>query len=175
MQFFRRIFQSFADYRITRFFMRVALAFVSPRNYVGAVAVVFNDRGEILLAQHSYRTDYEWGLPGGWVARGENPADTVIREIAEELRLDVTVERLLICDKVPAVRRSTAPPHIGLAYLCRAVGGEVRTSHEIVSVEWVEPSRVARKLAPFQMEAIEVAAKAEPYAGPPHPVTPPAV
>lgn len=167
MSFLRRIFQTFAEYRITRFVMRRVLAFVSPRNYVGAVGVIFNERGEVLLAQHSYRTDYEWGLPGGWVAHGENPADTVVREIAEELKLDITVERLLICGKVPAVRRSTAPPHIGLAYLCRAVGGTVRTSHEIVDVEWVEPARVNRKLAPFQMEAIESAAKAAPYAGPP--------
>jgi ADP-ribose pyrophosphatase YjhB (NUDIX family) len=160
MAVLRRVFQSFAEYRVTRFFMRMTLALVSPRNYVGAVGVVFNDRGEVLLAQHSYRTDYEWGLPGGWVAPGENPADAVIREIAEELKIDVTVERLLVCDKVPAVRRSTAPPHIGLAFLCRAVGGEMKASHEIVCVEWTDPSHVTRNLAPFQMEAIDAAAKA---------------
>ena len=56
---------------------------------MGAVAAVFDDAGKVLLVEHVFRTDYPWGLPGGWVAPGEAPVDAVRREIEEELQLQV--------------------------------------------------------------------------------------
>ena len=42
-----------------------------------------NPAGEILLVRHSYGSP-RWGLPGGGVKRGEDPAATIVRELAEE-------------------------------------------------------------------------------------------
>jgi 8-oxo-dGTP diphosphatase len=153
----QRAFQVLASFSPTRIMMRRLIRVLAPKNYVGAIGVVVNDRGQVLIAQHAYRTDYPWGLPGGWVSKNEDPAHAVEREIEEELGLRVSVEHLLICDTIPSVHRSTAPPHIGLAYLCRVVEGVVGSSHEIVSTEWIDPNHVGHEMAPFQLRAIEAA------------------
>ena len=137
--------------------LRLMVRLIAPRQYVGAVGAVVNSDGRVLLARHSYRTDFPWGLPGGWVEPGEDPAKAVEREIAEELRLNVTVERLLVCASIPRLDRSIAPGHIALAYLCRPVGQELHTSHEITAVEWVDPECIPYEIAPFQARAIAAA------------------
>lgn len=52
---------------------------------------------EVLLTRHSARGPRPgtWGLPGGGVAHGEDPATTVSRELAEECGLDARVGPLL--------------------------------------------------------------------------------
>lgn len=59
----------------------------SPRKrprllYSRATAVVINDKREVLLVRHNRQT--EWSLPGGRIRAGEDPADRVVLEVAEE-------------------------------------------------------------------------------------------
>ncbi len=49
----------------------------------GCSAVVRDMAGSVLLVRHSYGRG-NWSLPGGGVRRGEDPAATVVRELAEE-------------------------------------------------------------------------------------------
>lgn len=49
----------------------------------GCSAVVRDAGGRVLLVRHSYGSG-SWALPGGGVKRGEDPAATVVRELAEE-------------------------------------------------------------------------------------------
>lgn len=52
----------------------------------GAVVIIENDRGEILL-QH--RRDGDWGLPGGLMELGESYEETARREVWEETGLRI--------------------------------------------------------------------------------------
>jgi len=52
---------------------------------MGVTALVLDDRGRVLLVRHSYNPG--WRLPGGGVGRGEPPANTVLRELQEEVGL----------------------------------------------------------------------------------------
>ncbi len=61
----------------------------SPSFTVGALCVVQRSDGRILLVSQSYRGG--WGLPGGLMARGEVPEDAVLREVREEVGLEVRV------------------------------------------------------------------------------------
>lgn len=134
--------------------MRLAQRLLAPRQYVGAVGAVFNDEGHVLLVEHVFRTDFPWGLPGGWVERGEHPMDTVRREIEEELKLQVDVKRLLFTAPVGTTPKSSAPKHLGLAFYCRSATTPVVLTPEIISVAWVDPQKIEQELAPFQHQAI---------------------
>jgi 8-oxo-dGTP diphosphatase len=86
-----------------------------------------------------------WELPGGKVEPGEGDGAALVREVDEELGLDVTVERWL-APEVP----------IGTAYVLRVAvcstgdGEPAPTEHdrvrwlaadELADVDWLEPDR----------------------------------
>lgn len=64
---------------------------MATRHIVSVKAVIPTDQGFILLKNDRD----EWELPGGQLEAGEEPVDCVVREVKEELNIDVAVERLL--------------------------------------------------------------------------------
>lgn len=74
-----------------------------PRRRIGAGVLMTNARGELLLVEPAYKPT--WEIPGGIVEDGEDPRTCASREIAEELRLDIPVGRLLVID-----HRTDPPP-----------------------------------------------------------------
>jgi ADP-ribose pyrophosphatase YjhB (NUDIX family) len=99
---------------------------------VGTVAIIEDADGRVLLARHTYRRRAPWALPGGWVRRGEDPADTIVRELREETGLAVRVLAPL------AVQRET-PRHFTIVYAARLTGGRLRSSTEVSEVRFVVP------------------------------------
>lgn len=153
-------------FRLLQWSIRLAVRIMVPQHYVGAVGVVFNEAGQVLLVEHVFRPYYPWGLPGGWVERYENPAETVRRELKEELNVDVTVKKLLLCQPQGNLPGScNAPPGLGLAYYCRLVDevseldnlAQVKKTYEVLSIQWLAPEKINYKLAPLQREAIILA------------------
>ncbi|XVV14002.1 NUDIX hydrolase [Actinoplanes sp. CA-131856] len=103
----------------------------------GVTAVVFDDRGRVLLTERS--DNGRWALIGGVLDPGEQPAETAVREVYEETAVHVVVERMTSV--------LTQPPHtypngdvceyVDIAFRCRAVGGEARVNDdESLSVGW---------------------------------------
>ncbi|MEU3598244.1 NUDIX domain-containing protein [Streptomyces sp. NPDC006798] len=98
---------------------------------LAAYAVCVTD-GRVLLARHVAPTGDTWTLPGGRVEHGEDPFDTVIREVAEETGCTAVVERLLGVDSriIPAAERRVpgSPEHqnVGIFYQVRITGGRLR-------------------------------------------------
>lgn len=66
------------------------------RQRIAAYGVITSDRG-VLATEFSARTHVpgHWGLPGGGVDPGEQPADTVLREVWEETGQSVEVGELI--------------------------------------------------------------------------------
>lgn len=54
-----------------------------------AYAVVRDERGEVVLVQR--RDDHNWELPGGRVEVGETVGEAVVREVAEEAGIAITL------------------------------------------------------------------------------------
>ena len=92
-----------------------------------------------------------WTLPGGKVEHGEDPFDTVIRELAEETGAEGVVERLLGVDSrvIPANEARLGAEHqnIGIFYRVRVTGGELRPelNGDTAEVAWTPTSEVARR------------------------------
>lgn len=137
-----------------RWVLKAAVRMLAPTHYVGAVAAVFDDSGRVLIVEHVFRTDHPWGLPGGWISRGEAPADAVARELREELQLDIEVKELIAAARIPATRMANHPSHLGLAYYARLRGGRCAPSGEVLSVRWADPDSIDEDLAPFQRHAV---------------------
>jgi len=62
-----------------------------PSKRVSADAVFRDEQGQILIIKTNYK-DY-WQLPGGVVDEAESPHDAVVREVKEELGLDIPKEK----------------------------------------------------------------------------------
>jgi ADP-ribose pyrophosphatase YjhB (NUDIX family) len=99
---------------------------------IGAVAIVRDQQGRVLIARHTYRRRRPWGLPGGWVQRGEDPAETVVREVLEETGLRIHALG-------PLTVQREAPHHLTVVYAARPEGGVFRPSDEVAEVRYITP------------------------------------
>ena len=107
---------------------------------VAAVALVDAD-GRVLLAQRPAGKSMAglWEFPGGKVDPGETPEAALIRELAEELGIDVAASCL-----APFTFASHAYPDFHLLmplYVCRKWSG-IPTAREGQRLAWVRPARL---------------------------------
>jgi 8-oxo-dGTP pyrophosphatase MutT (NUDIX family) len=73
-----------------------------PTKRAIAQGVMRDPAGRVLLCELTYKS--EWDLPGGVVDPLESPAQCVVREIREELAIDVQVRGLLAVNWLPPWR-----------------------------------------------------------------------
>lgn len=107
---------------------------------VSAVALIDAD-GRVLLAQRPEGKPMAglWEFPGGKVRAGETPENALIRELDEELGIDVTGSCL-----APLTFASHAYDDFHLLmplYVCRVWKGEV-TAREGQQLTWVRPNKM---------------------------------
>src|SRR4051794_18845762 len=107
---------------------------------VSAVALVDVD-GRVLLAQRPVGKPMAglWEFPGGKVDPGETPETALIRELAEELGIDVAASCL-----APFTFASHSYPDFHLLmplYVCRKWSGIVMP-REGQRLQWVRPARL---------------------------------
>jgi 8-oxo-dGTP pyrophosphatase MutT (NUDIX family) len=69
-----------------------------PRKRMAAGALFYDEIGRVLLVEPSYKPN--WEVPGGAVEEDESPWQAAAREVAEELRWDKPIGRLLVVDHV---------------------------------------------------------------------------
>jgi 8-oxo-dGTP diphosphatase len=111
-----------------------------PIVLVAAVALIDAD-GRVLLAERPAGKHLAgtWEFPGGKVAPGETPEAALIRELGEELGIDVHESCL-----APFTFASHAYPDFHLLmplYVCRKWSGIV-TAREGQRLKWVRPVRL---------------------------------
>lgn len=102
----------------------------SRRYTVTAGAFIVDDSGRILLLEHVFRPDNGWGLPGGFLAKGEQPEEALRRELREEVGLEVdSVEQIF-------VRTLHRPRQLEIYFRAKPLGPAKPCSFEIKSAGW---------------------------------------
>lgn len=71
-----------------------------PGKRVGAGVLLFNQAGEILIVKPNYK-DF-WLIPGGTIDKDESPRQGCVREIKEEIGLDITKLNFICVDYTTA-------------------------------------------------------------------------
>lgn len=113
---------------------------------VSVAAIVFNQEGEVLLLDHVLRTVSSWGVPGGFLARGEQPADAVSRELFEETGIELRNIRLL------GVR--TINRHIEILFRAETIDTASVKSREIHAVGWFKTDALPKDMSRRHKELI---------------------
>jgi len=72
--------------------MRAPILWLGNRKYViGISALILNEQGEVLLFKHTYRNDFPWSFPGGYLKGHEDPDVAIKREIMEESGFEINI------------------------------------------------------------------------------------
>ena len=97
-------------------------------------AVIRNEDGKVLIVQRGEATDhpYKWEFPGGKVGIDEEEDDCIIREIQEELSMDI-----IICGKLPEVEHDYGHKQITLIpFICDTLD-ELPVLSEHIAYKWI--------------------------------------
>lgn len=100
------------------------MRFFQDQFLVGVTGIIFNDKNEILLFKHTYRS-HAWSLPGGYMKSGEHPRETLEREIKEESGFVVSVDEPL------KTRTDRDTARLDLCYIGLLIGGNFKASPEV--------------------------------------------
>jgi 8-oxo-dGTP pyrophosphatase MutT (NUDIX family) len=103
---------------------RAYLGLTHPRLFVGVMALIRDDQDRVLVLEHTYRRRHAWGLPGGYLKGREQPSEGLVRELAEELGLQVEVGDLLMAGLYN-------PHELDLLYRARIIGGTPKATPEV--------------------------------------------
>jgi nucleoside triphosphatase len=128
---------------------------VFPEPTVGGLVV--NEEGKILLVS-SHKWFDKLTIPGGHIELGETMRDAVIREVKEEVGLDVFVERLLLTQEAIYTGQFWKKRHyIFFDFLCRCETDSVRLDgREIQGYRWVWPGEALQaNLESFTRNVVE--------------------
>jgi 8-oxo-dGTP diphosphatase len=97
-------------------------------------AVIRNEDNEVLVVQRGEATDhpYKWEFPGGKLISGETEEECIIREIDEELSIDI-----VICGNLPEVEFDYGHKQVRLIpYICDTLD-ELPILSEHLDFKWV--------------------------------------
>ena len=107
-----------------------------PERPIIGVAAVVIENDKVALVRRGRPPAYgEWALPGGAVELGETLEEAVIREVSEEIGLEVEVlELVAILDRIFLDKEGQVQFHyLLLDFLCRKTGGKLRASSDAIS------------------------------------------
>ncbi len=112
------------------------------RNQLIALLALINEKNEVLISLRKNKKEYDgyWEYPGGKIEEGETIEKGLIREIKEEINLEISSN--CIAPLTFAVDQHEVSQTILFLYVCRKWEGSV-TSLLDQRIEWVKPIDLA--------------------------------
>ena len=98
--------------------------------------IILNSEGKILSIRRS-KTDnaaFAWDLPGGLIDKGENLVDAILREVKEEVYIEISKPEIL---DVFASTSAVNGYFVCIGYKAQALSADVKLSWEHDQYEWL--------------------------------------
>lgn len=119
---------------------------------INVVAAIIKKEDKIFITRRGYGEFIDmWEFPGGKIEEGESKKEALIREIKEELELDIKVS-----DFVTKVEYDYETFHLSMdCFLCEIIGGELKlNAHN--EVKWITFDELEnQKWVPADVAVIE--------------------
>jgi ADP-ribose pyrophosphatase YjhB (NUDIX family) len=131
--------------------LRLGIHIGVSRNRIGVALACPDENGQVLLLRHVYHPRTPWGLPGGWMGRGEDPQSCALRELEEEIGLSAEIGPAIY------ISRELYPDHIGIAFLARLDPGNMKLNSEIIEAIFFPCNELPKPLTPFTLSVIDAA------------------
>ena len=111
--------------------------------------MLFDDAGRILLLDHVFRAYAGWGIPGGFVMKGENPEDALRRELREEVAIEIKDVKLVFTRTLGPLKQ------VEIYFRARVIGDPKPSSFEIKRAQWFALDQLPPGLSKDQRRLIE--------------------
>lgn len=120
--------------------------------------MILNDKNEILLMKRGAKAKNEagwWSKPGGSVEYGEKASEMAIREIKEEVNLDIKITGLL--PHTDHVIKREGQHWLAINFIGKIVGGELKNMepHKCDEIKWFNLEYLPENIVQNTIEGIE--------------------
>ena len=124
-----------------------AVTYLDPKV---AVAVVIERAGRVLLGLRGEGTREagKWGIPAGFVERGEVVEAAAVREMAEEVGLEITVGPVL------GVYSEPGEPVVLIVYPALSAAGEAVAQDDLAAIGWFATDELPELAFPRDVEIL---------------------
>ena len=123
---------------------------------VGVGAFIVNENNEVLLHKRAVPAEKDhWCIPGGRLEMFEKLEDAVIREVKEEIDVDVKIERIMgVCDHIIEAEKAH---WVAMSYLCKITNGEpkIMEPDKASEMRWFKLDNLPDKLTITTKKAVE--------------------
>lgn len=123
---------------------------------VGVGAFIVNENNEVLLHKRTVPAEKDhWCIPGGRLEMFEKLEDAVIREVKEEIDVDVKIERIMgVCDHIIEAEKAH---WVAMSYLCKITNGEpkIMEPDKASEMRWFKLDNLPDKLTITTKKAVE--------------------
>jgi 8-oxo-dGTP diphosphatase len=137
--------------RVPKTLRHWTLGLSHPRFAATAGAVIIDEQDRVLLLKHRFRLGSGWGIPGGYLEKGEQPEAALRRELREEVGLEIKKVELVF------VRAFKKPRQLEIVFRCRPAGETNQLNYEIQKAAWFAPDELPKSLPKDQRRLIKMA------------------